>query len=284
VQYPSSSIHAIAEFAVDIGIYQTVFSLEGVPRARQFVDRPAEMEEVEHVLIPRPGQSKRQKVFVLRGLGEIGKTQLAVEFARRHYCSFSSVFWLDGQSEDSLRRSIASCASRIPEGQISEASRAYANDSRADVDKVVRDVLNWLARPDNNVWLLIYDNVDRDYRVQGGDPQSYDIKRYFPGADHGSVIVTTRLARLEQLGKSQQLGKVSEEQAQAIFESWYKEKYGKLRAAKGLWSIIKLTNNYRSSSRQAATRTAGWSPVGDSASGRVFAGEWYGTSDISEIL
>jgi hypothetical protein len=228
VQYLSSNIDAIAEFAVDIGIYQTVFSLEGVPRARQFIDRPAEMGELEHALIPRPGQSKRQKVFVLRGLGGLGKTQLAVEFARRHYCSFSSVFWLDGQSEDSLRRSIASCA-----------SRTYANDSRADVDEVVRDVLTWLARPDNNVWLLIYDNVDRDYRVQGGDPQAYDVKRFLPGADHGSVIVTTRLARLEQLGKSQQLGKVSEEQAQAIFESWYKEKYGKLRAAKSLWSIIK---------------------------------------------
>jgi hypothetical protein len=197
------------------------------------------MEEVEHVLMPRPGQSERQKIFILRGLGGIGKTQLAVEFARRHHRYFSSVFWIDGRSEDTLRRSIASCASRIPQEQISETSRTYASDSHADVAEVVGDVLAWLARPDNDSWLLIFDNVDREYRVQGGDPQAYDVKRYLPGADHGSVIVTTRLARLEQLGKSQQLGKVSKEQAQAIFESWYKEKYGKLRAAKSLRSIIK---------------------------------------------
>jgi hypothetical protein len=45
------------------------------------------------------------------------------------------------------------------------------------------------------------------------------------------VLVTTRLARLErleQLGESQQLGKLSTEQGQAILESWYKKKDGKL--------------------------------------------------------
>ena len=51
------------------------------------------------------------------------------------------------------------------------------------------------------------------------------------GADHGSVLVTTRLARLEQLGDSQQLGKVDETQAKAILESWYKKKHGKLGVA-----------------------------------------------------
>jgi hypothetical protein len=85
----------------------------------EFVDRPAEMEELERVLLPQR-EKQRQKIFVLHGLGGIGKTQLAVEFARRNDCKFSSVFWLDGSSEDSLRQSIASCASRIPEGQISD--------------------------------------------------------------------------------------------------------------------------------------------------------------------
>ncbi|KAF2022555.1 hypothetical protein EK21DRAFT_95617 [Setomelanomma holmii] len=207
------------------GVYQTVFSLEGVPQARQFVDRPAEMAQLERVLVPRPGQSQRQKIPVLRGLGGMGKTQLAVEFARRHHRQFSSVFWLDGRSEDTVKRSIASCASRIPQGQIPETSRMYAGDSGTDVDAVVRDVMTWLAQSDNITWLLSFDNVDREYKAQGGDPDAYDVKRYFSGADHGSVLVTTRLARLEQLGGSQQLGKVSADQAQAIFESWYGKKH-----------------------------------------------------------
>ncbi|EMD96375.1 hypothetical protein COCHEDRAFT_1167485 [Bipolaris maydis C5] len=207
------------------GEYRTVFSLEGVPRAREFVDRLAEMTELERVLLPRLEQRQRQKIHVLRGLGGIGKTQLAVEFARRHHRRFSSVFWLDGRSEDILKRSIASCAGRIPQGQIPETSREYAADSSADIDVVVKDVMAWLARPNNAAWLLIFDNVDREYTAQGGDPDAYDMKRYLSGADHGSVLVTTRLARLEQLGESQQLGKVSKEQGKAILKSWYKNEY-----------------------------------------------------------
>ncbi|CAN9307714.1 unnamed protein product [Alternaria alternata] len=207
------------------GEYKTVFSLEGVPKTRQFVDRPAEMAELERVLLPRLRQDQRQKTHVLRGLGGMGKTQLAVEFARRHHRHFSSVFWLDGRSEDILKRSIASCAGRIPQGQILETSRQYAADASTDIDAVVKDVMAWLARPDNTAWLLIFDNVDREYMAQGGDPDAYDVGRYLSGADHGSVLVTTRLARLEQLGELQQLGKVSTAQGQAILESWYKRKH-----------------------------------------------------------
>jgi hypothetical protein len=185
------------------------------------------MAELERVLLPRPGQNQRQKIHVVHGLGGMGKTQLTVEFARRYHGRFSSVLWLDGRSEEVLKRSIASHASKIPPGQMAETSRMYAADSGADVDVVVKDVLAWLARQDNTAWLLIFDNVDREYKAQGGDPDAYDVKRYLPGADHGSVLVTTRLARLEQLGESQQLGKVSKEQGQTIFESWYKKKHGK---------------------------------------------------------
>jgi hypothetical protein len=219
----------IAKVFVDFREYQTVFSLKGVPRARQFVDRPEKIAELKHVLVPRAGQSQRQKIHILRSLGGIGKTQLAVKFAQQYHSRFSSVLWLDGRSEEVLKQSIASHASKIPPGQIAETSRMYAANSSADVNIVVKDVLAWLARQDNTAWLLIFDNVDREYKTQDGDPDAYDVTRYLSGADHGSVLVTTRLAQLEQLGESQQLGKVSKEQGQTIFESWYKKKHGKLK-------------------------------------------------------
>ena len=62
------------------------------------------------------------------------------------------------------------------------------------------DVLEWLARPDNTDWLLVFDNVNQDHK-QGGSTGVYDIRQYFPG-DHGSVLITTRLSRLAQLGDS----------------------------------------------------------------------------------
>jgi len=99
------------------------------------------MAELERVLLPRPrqGQCQRQKTHVLRGLGGIGKTQLAVEFARRHHRRFSSVLWLNGRSEDILKRSVASCTGRIPQGQIPEISRRYAGDSSADINAVISE-------------------------------------------------------------------------------------------------------------------------------------------------
>ncbi len=87
--------------------------------------------------------------------------------------------------------------------------------------------MDWLAQPDNADWLLIIDNVDREYNPRNADQDAYDVKRYLSGADHGAVLITTRLAKLEQLGDSQQLGKVDRNKAEAMFQSWYRRKYGK---------------------------------------------------------
>lgn len=193
----------------------------------KFIDRPTDMAKLEDALLPQRGDY-RQKIYVLHGLGGIGKTQLAVEFARRHHRKFSSVFWLDGRSEESLKRSAASCANRIPEGQISETSRTYSAGGSGDLHAVVKEVMGWLAQPDNTDWLLIFDNVDREYNPRDPDAEAYDVKCYLSSADHGAVLITTRLAVLEQLGDSQQLGKVDRNQSETIFQSWYKRKYGKI--------------------------------------------------------
>jgi hypothetical protein len=163
--------------------------------------------------------------LVLHGLGGIGKTQLAANFARRHQAAFSSVFWLDGRSEDQLKQSVASCAGRIPEVQMAERSRTADLHSEQDLDIVVTDVLDWLARPDNTEWLLIFDNVDKD-PDHDGETGAYDIQRYLPG-DHGSVLVTTTLSRLAQLGESRKVNKADDELGQAILEQWSGRKMGK---------------------------------------------------------
>jgi hypothetical protein len=120
---------------------------------------------------------------------------------------FSSVFWLDGRTEDSLKQSIAIVQAGFLEGQIAESSKAYSATSAGDVNAVVRDVMSWLSRPDNTDWLIIFDNVDRESQGDNADPDAYDVTGYLPSADHGSVLITTRLANLEQLGVSWRLGK-----------------------------------------------------------------------------
>lgn len=211
---------------IDYGKYLATFSLEGVPRVKQFIGRPVEMAELQEVLLPKQ-QTSQQKIFVLHGLGGIGKTQLAVEFARQHHRKFSAVFWLDGRSEDTLKQSIASSASRISKTQISKPSKSFTAGDNVDINAIVREFMGWLVLKDNTSWLVIFDNVDRSYSRHDPDPDAYDIKRYFPSGDHGSILITTRQARLEQLGDSHLLGKVNQDQAEAILQSRYKKKYSK---------------------------------------------------------
>ncbi|RYP44597.1 hypothetical protein DL768_008946 [Monosporascus sp. mg162] len=200
--------------------FRTLFSLEGMPVSNHFVDRPSDIADLEQCLLPQrhPHGQNRRRIFVLYGLGGIGKTQLAIHFARRYKDTFSSVFWLDGRSEDRLRQSIARCASRIPDDQIAERSRCQVLDSD-NLDTVVTDVLAWLASPGNTDWLLVFDNVDQDHE-QGGMTGAYDVRRYLPG-DQGSILITSRLSHLAQLGDSKQLRKVDKDVAKAIFQTWY---------------------------------------------------------------
>jgi hypothetical protein len=71
----------------------------------------------------------------------------------------------------------------------------------------------------NHRWFLIFDNVDRDSKVTESEPTAYSIEDYIPGADHGSILVTTRLAKLEQLGTALKLKAVDETQARAMMTS-----------------------------------------------------------------
>ncbi len=100
--------------------------------------------------------------------------------------------------------------------------------SEEDLKTVVADMLDWLARPDNSGWLLILDNVDQDVD-QGSETGAYDVRRYLPG-DHGSVLITTRLSRLAQLGDSTRLRGVDEQLAKAIFQQWRGAEGGKVFA------------------------------------------------------
>jgi hypothetical protein len=164
---------------------------------------------------------------MLHGLGGIGKTQLAIEFVSQHHRRYSAVFWLDGRSRDSVMQSIASYAGRILEGQISQSSKTYSSGSSGDIEAVVKEVIGWLAREDNDKWLLVFDNVDRDYGQHTSDHDAYDVNQYFAGKQHGSVLITTRLAKLEQLGDSWQLCKVNLGQAREILQCLYKRSHGK---------------------------------------------------------
>jgi hypothetical protein len=183
----------------------------------RFVARDAEMQELERHLLDTQRAASRRNVVVVHGLGGIGKTQLVVEFARRHKCRFSGIFWLDGSSEASLKQSFADMAQRLPRHELTADGVEMLQSPVIDVDVAVRECQNWLSLPSNHCWLLIIDNVDRDHRDRS-DLQAYNVKEYFPQADRGSILITSRLTGL-QFGVQVKVGTVTAAQARAILEN-----------------------------------------------------------------
>jgi hypothetical protein len=157
-----------------------------------FIGREAELQSMESILqLQSNSPGSIRKVLILGGMGGIGKTQLAISYAKRHRHSYSSVLWLNANNEATLHNSVRALATRIfPPETI----------SRLEDDQVWVYVSNWLSKPDNTQWLLIFDNYD--------EPDQYQIEKYYPSVCQGSMIITTR--RPEQVnGEKIKIGTIT---------------------------------------------------------------------------
>ncbi|KAF2727806.1 hypothetical protein EJ04DRAFT_450658 [Polyplosphaeria fusca] len=134
---------------------------------------------------------------VLHGLGGIGKTQLAIEYIRRHKEKHTAIFWLNANDEDSLRLSYRGIAQQVLQCHPS-TSVLSSVDLEGDLNRVVSAVKAWLDLPGNARWLMVYDNYDNPRISKNSDRSTVDIRQYLPESDHGSIIITTRSARVTQ--------------------------------------------------------------------------------------
>lgn len=218
----------------------------------KYVERDREMSAVESSL--RPGVANTQRrVVVLHGLGGTGKTQLSLAYARKHRDNHTAIVWLNGQTQDSLKQSIAGVARSLPTRQLSDSARSYLQQGREGLEEVIDEVLEWFGKAGNTQWLLIYDNVDRDASDQVQDPEAYDIRRYFPNSDHGSIIITTRRLQLRHLGDELKVNTMTTEEGMELLRNTL----GDFRHGKNnlLVSIdIKQSGTYRMKPRALAVR------------------------------
>ena len=78
-----------------------------------------------------------------------------------------------------------------------------------DVEAEVSAILEWLALGRNRQWLMVIDNVDRECQPDNEDLEAYDISSFFRSADHGSLLITTHLYSLIEIGISTQVGRLN---------------------------------------------------------------------------
>ena len=187
------------------------FDLLGVPAIDEFVGRQDELDSLWAVL--QPGCSPIRKIVILHGLGGIGKTQLAIRFARMHKDDYSAIFWFNARDRGRLSQSLESAFLRVTEEKY--PSLISAKD---EMNSSAQDMLDWLAKERNSRWLLIYDNVDQSPLQDGDNAQgeAYDISEFIPTADHGSIIITTRITHLLELGQDYTVQRLGQEDARHL--------------------------------------------------------------------
>ncbi|KAJ6120164.1 protein kinase subdomain-containing protein [Penicillium sp. IBT 18751x] len=175
--------------------FDVPFDLTAVPVTENFLGRQGELEQLWQSL--QPTKSDLRKVAIIHGLGGMGKTQLAIRFARIHKNDFTAIFWLSGKDRATLMQSLSSILPRLP-GQ-SQTTDTINNE---EIEQRSRTVLQWLASEGNSRWLIIFDNIDQYSPVNSAIGRPYNIKEFFPGADHGSILITSRNQRSAELGIS----------------------------------------------------------------------------------
>jgi hypothetical protein len=122
------------------------------PRITNFTGREAELYRLDSILLggDKPaaitqGTSSRAAVA---GIGGVGKTSLAVEYAHRYRHFYAGVWWCPSESRIGLLTALASLSVELG---------AVAADE-PDLEKAAKAGLRRLAEQ-RATWLLIYDNV-----------------------------------------------------------------------------------------------------------------------------
>lgn len=160
------------------------FSLGTHRRLDHFFGRQDVMKIIDDYLLPPAAEQSEEQLrgFAICGLGGMGKTELAVEYAYSRRDKFDAVFWLSADDSKILASNFAQIAHRL-------GLEDHLSDLAAG-----RDVaMGWLLRPLKKTsepetaenlanWLIIYDNVD-----------NLDVlHEYWPEFGRGSVLLTSR--------------------------------------------------------------------------------------------
>lgn len=165
-------------------------SIVHIPYLRNlyFTGREEELTAVRNALLRQSAAALTQRQAI-SGLGGIGKTQIAIEYAYRYANTYEALFWVHADSSDLL----------ISDYLIMATLLNLPEMNQQDQREIVRAVKRWLAT--HRQWLLIFDNAD----------QLEIVSEFLPPDGKGHVILTTRAQATGTIAEQIDINKMSRE-------------------------------------------------------------------------
>jgi tetratricopeptide (TPR) repeat protein len=170
------------------------------PRIASFTGRADELDRLDAILMQdKPAAVTQASVgrAAVQGMGGVGKTSLAIEYAHRFRGLYGGVCWCPSETRTGLLSTLASLAVTL----------CAATAEEADVEKASKAALSRLAAQ-RATWLLVYDNV----------PEPKHIVELLPSAG-ARVLITSRFSDWSELADEVALDVLPLEEARAFLQS-----------------------------------------------------------------
>jgi tetratricopeptide (TPR) repeat protein len=120
------------------------------PRIAGFTGRAEALDRLDAILTrDRPAAVTQVSRAAVQGMGGVGKTSLAIEYAHRFRNLYDGVWWCPAETRADLMTSLSALAVEF------EA----ASPEEANIEEAAKSVLRRLAEQQDIIWLLVYDNV-----------------------------------------------------------------------------------------------------------------------------
>ncbi|KAF4991480.1 hypothetical protein FGRMN_7791 [Fusarium graminum] len=152
------------------------------PRNLMFTGRDDILKDInESLQLPQANESDSLRSVTLYGMGGVGKTQIALEYAYRFKGSYTHLIWIKSETEVELRQSLTAVVKAL-------GLRQGGESEQKDVDLAKK----WLETTSSR-WLAVFDNVQH---VSTLHP-------YWPRCSKGNVIITSQRPSFDEFSIKQ---------------------------------------------------------------------------------